>query len=70
MVFLRDRFRTTCNITGDAFGAAVIEKFSRNDLGPEMELEGEGEALGSPGMLASKDDAAICTNFCVRETKM
>ena len=67
MVFLRDRFRTTCNITGDAFGAAVVEKFSRNDLGPEIEPE---EALGSPEMLASKDDAAICTNYSVRETKM
>ena len=68
MVFLRDRFRTTCNITGDAFGAAVVERFSRNDLGPE--IEPEEEALGSPEMLASKDDAAICTNYSVRETKM
>ncbi|XP_046854324.1 excitatory amino acid transporter 1-like isoform X2 [Xenia sp. Carnegie-2017] len=27
-----DRFRTVCNMTGDAIGCAIVEKFSRKDL--------------------------------------
>ena len=30
--YSRDRFRTTVNVCGDCFGAAVVEHLSRNDL--------------------------------------
>ena len=69
MIFIRDRFRTVCNITGDSFGAAVVEKFSRDDFGPELELEQPNQIHQEmeSGKFTLKDDGEICTNFSVTE---
>ena len=70
MIFIRDRFRTVCNITGDSFGAAVVEKFSRDDFGPELELEQPNLIYPEmeSGQFTLKDDGESCRNSSV--TKM
>ena len=37
------RFRTTCNVTSDAFGAAIVEKLSKDDLEKEIYNQDFGE---------------------------
>ena len=32
LFFLRDRFQTTVNVLGDTFAAAIVGKYSQNDL--------------------------------------
>lgn len=31
-IFLSDRFRTTVNVLGDAYGAGIVAKLAENDL--------------------------------------
>ena len=38
-----DRFRTTCKVTSDAFGAAIVEKLSKDDLEKEIYNQDFGE---------------------------
>lgn len=33
MVRFRDRFRTVVNVLGDAYGAGIVQKLSRRELG-------------------------------------
>jgi hypothetical protein len=70
ILFFRDRFRTVCNITGDGIGAAVVERFSRNDFGDDLapDMEELQDAPASETYISR--DGVTCTNFCARETKM
>ena len=36
-LLFRDRFRTMCNVVGDAIGCAVVERLSRSDFGNDLE---------------------------------
>lgn len=39
VLFCSDRFRTTINIIGDAFGASIISRFCKKDLEEDLEDE-------------------------------
>jgi Na+/H+-dicarboxylate symporter len=47
---LRDRFRTTLNVMGDAFGAGIVQHLSRKQLGIGIEnqpVDTDTDCLGN-----------------------
>ncbi|XP_028409361.1 excitatory amino acid transporter-like [Dendronephthya gigantea] len=64
-----DRFRTVCNITGDGVGAAVVEKFSRDDFDDDFDRSMELQDGAAAETFIAKD-GVTCTNFGANETKM
>ena len=70
MLFYRDRFRTVCNVTGDGFGAAIIEKFSRGDFLADFESDVQPDNSPTLETPVSKNGAMTHTNIGAQETQM
>ena len=61
-VVFRDRFRTTCNVVGDAIGAAVVERLSVADFGNELNLNLELDEREVSEKFTRKEETS-CTIF-------
>ena len=58
----RDRCRTTNNLLGDCYGAAVVEALSKDDLA-KMDEEKESEARGSENRDLEAAKAILADNW-------
>ena len=61
-ILFRDRFRTTVNVLGDAFGAGIVYHYSKKQLGPLPEKDSSDVPSAAAARLFSNHSDNISQN--------